>query len=402
MRKQNANHKPRAPSTRGAATPKTIIAVATVLLSVSASVFTFLLLTRVETWLNDRRAASEYRAADTSANADAEYTASPPSREPSFSVAETYIPAEERASAARGNPQPQPPSFSLSQASTPEQAYAPAPAPTQAYADAQAYRPPQTPIDISPRGAGVPSTVDNGSETTSFVALTFDGGSHANAAADILDTLASRGVKSTMFLTGAFIRKYPQVVINIAMQGHELGNHTMNHPRLTTYADNMTQTTRSGISRQSIINELSGAARALADHTGLRFAPLWRAPYGEYNREICRWAIDAGYIHIGWRQGGSWRTNLDTNDWVPNASHPGYKSPEEVFDKIINIAKKPGGLNGGIILMHLGTERSPRSQQVHIILGRLIDALRSMGYEPTTVSDLLYQSGVDVSLIGND
>jgi peptidoglycan/xylan/chitin deacetylase (PgdA/CDA1 family) len=241
--------------------------------------------------------------------------------------------------------------------------------------------------------------IDNASPDIPYFALTFDGGSLANAAGDILDTLASRGVRSTMFLTGEFIRKYPQVVARIAEEGHELGNHTWKHPRLTTYADDRTQTTRPEVSRQFVINELEGAARVLADRTGLRFAPFWRAPYGELNRQICGWALEAGYIHVGWRPGRSWAYNLDTNDWVPDESHPGYKSPREVFGKIVNIASRPGGLNGGIILMHLGTERKSRSEQVHIILGKLIDELRGMGYEPVAVSELLGKSGIDVNAV---
>jgi peptidoglycan/xylan/chitin deacetylase (PgdA/CDA1 family) len=246
---------------------------------------------------------------------------------------------------------------------------------------------------------GFPYSVENASTDIRYFALTFDGGSYAAAADEILDTLASRGVKSTIFVTGAFIRRFPQVVIRAYEMGHEIGNHTLSHPRLTTYADNMAQSTRPEVSRQTVTNELEGAARILADRTGLRFAPLWRAPYGEYNRDICRWALDAGYLHIGWRQGRSWQQNLDSNDWVPDENSSGYRSPEEVFDKIVRIASHPGGLNGGIILFHLGTERKQRSQQVHIILGRLIDTLRSMGYEPITVSDLLYRSNIDLNVI---
>jgi peptidoglycan/xylan/chitin deacetylase (PgdA/CDA1 family) len=263
-------------------------------------------------------------------------------------------------------------------------------------------QPPRTSILASPRTkSGLPFMINNASAGVNFFALTFDGGSSANAADAILDTLASRNVKSTVFLTGAFIKRYPQTVIRIAAEGHELGNHTMNHPRLTTYAENRAQITRPEITRASITSELTAPEHLLSELAGgLRFAPFWRAPFGEYNQEICEWALDAGYIHICWRQGGSWRVNLDTNDWVANEASPAYKTPQEVFDKIINIASTPGGLNGGIILMHLGTERRQRTQQVHTILGKLIDTLRNMDYKPVTVSTLLYHSGVDINLAG--
>jgi len=244
---------------------------------------------------------------------------------------------------------------------------------------------------------GLPYTVNNGCVNKKLIAFTFDGGSNNNAALDIMDTLASRGVKSTMFLTGSFIRRFPQTVTRLADEGHELANHTMTHPRMTSFAETKRHTTRSEITRQTVINELTRTERVLAERTGLRFAPLWRSPYGEYNNEICRWALEAGYLHIGWRKGRTWQENLDSNDWVTDTNSPSFKTPDEVFYKIINMAKKPQGVNGGIVLMHLGTERRERSMQAHLILGKLIDELREMGYEAVTVSELLYQSEIDIS-----
>jgi peptidoglycan/xylan/chitin deacetylase (PgdA/CDA1 family) len=244
---------------------------------------------------------------------------------------------------------------------------------------------------------GLPHTVNNGSTDKKLIALTFDGGSNANAADDILDTLASRGVKSTMFLTGSFIKRFPQTVERIAALGHELANHTMTHPHLTAYSDTKRHTTRPEISRQTVIDELHGAQRLLTERTGLSFAPQWRSPYGEHNREICGWALDAGYLHIGWKTGRTWMENLDSNDWVTDENSPAFKTPDEVFYKIINMARQPLGVNGGITLMHLGTERKERSMQTHLILGRVIDTLREMGYETVTVSELLNQSEIDIS-----
>ncbi|MDR2578908.1 MAG: polysaccharide deacetylase family protein [Chitinispirillales bacterium] len=365
----------------GAAALKAVVAAVAVTLSVCAAVFTFWALTRVETWLAERRYADAYQnevpAEGGGGGALVDDGAASPVAETSVYDEGLEIVGDEHELAAQA----------LS--------HAPSQAPRRRPSTLTT---PTTPPRVSFPPA-VPYMIDNGSPDVRYFAITFDGGSIANAAGEILDTLASRGVKSTMFLTGAFIRRFPNVVTRIAGEGHELGNHTLTHPRLTTYADNMTQSTRPGISQQTIANELNGAARVLADRTGLRFAPLWRAPYGEYNPQICRWAVDAGYVHIGWRHGRTWAQNLDTNDWVPDESHAAYRTPGEVYDKIVNIASGPQGLNGGIILMHLGTERKIRSEQAHIILGRLIDTLRGMGYEPVTVSELLYRSGIDVNTL---
>jgi len=250
-------------------------------------------------------------------------------------------------------------------------------------------------------GAGAAWSFDNGTTAHRLVALTFDGSDHVNAAADILDTLKSRGVAVTMFLTGRFIERYPEVARRIVADGHETGNHTWSHPRLTTWAQDRTHTTLEGVTESFLAAELRKTAETFERVTGRRLAPLWRAPYGERNYTLCRWAHAAGYLHVGWRQGRSWRQSLDSNDWVPDEETPGYHTPAEVYEKIMDIARsKPYGINGGIILMHLGTVRTDRRQQVHLVLGAIIDDLRAMGYEFVTVSALAARSGVDLSVPG--
>jgi peptidoglycan/xylan/chitin deacetylase (PgdA/CDA1 family) len=103
---------------------------------------------------------------------------------------------------------------------------------------------------------------------------------------------------------------------------------------------------------------------------------------------------------VGWRQGRSWRQGLDSNDWIADEETPGFHTPEEVLDKFLTLAKaEPDGINGGIILMHLGTVRKNPSAQVHRILGRLIDELTAQGYGFVTVSEMLRESEIDTGLL---
>ncbi len=242
----------------------------------------------------------------------------------------------------------------------------------------------------------MPVTFDQGVTSKRLVSITFDGGSHANAAHDILDTLRSRKVKATMFLTGRFISRYPDLVKKMVAERHELGNHTDSHPHLTAWETERNHRTLPNITSKFIGEQLSRANARLKAVTGTEFAPIWRAPYGEKNAQICRWALHHGYLHIGWRQARTWRKNLDSNDWIPDKNTPGYHSPDEVLEKFLTLAKsKPYGIHGGIILMHLGTERKKPEQQVHRILGALIDELRELGYESVPISVLLNESGID-------
>jgi peptidoglycan/xylan/chitin deacetylase (PgdA/CDA1 family) len=246
----------------------------------------------------------------------------------------------------------------------------------------------------------LPASLDNGSESLRLVALTFDGDAHDNAAVEILDTLASRRVHATMFITGRLTARRPDLVRRILAAGHVIGNHTQSHPHLTMYEQSRTQATLPGVSRATVYAELGKAERAFTDVTGISMPPIWRAPYGERNRTICAWAQEAGYLHVGWRQGRTWRENLDSNDWIVEDDDPGYRSPAEVLRKILDAAhRQPNGINGGIILMHLGTLRKHRSQQVHLALGQLIDSLSALGYSFVTVPQMAQASGVDLSLL---
>ncbi len=253
-------------------------------------------------------------------------------------------------------------------------------------------------LNVPPETEGIPISFDNGTTQKRLLCLTFDGGDQANAAAEILDTLKSRNVKATMFLTGRFVKRYPAVVSRIISEGHEIGSHTFSHPHLTSFVQDHTQTVLPTVTEAYLRHELVETDSLFQSLFGARLAPLWRAPYGEYNRTICLWAQHAGFLHVGWRQGRTWKLGLDSNDWTPDEETPGYHTPQEVFDKIVGLAQSPGtGINGGIILMHLNTARQQKDRQVHSILGKLIDSLESGGYRFVTVGEMLKESGVDIT-----
>ncbi|MFP4417912.1 MAG: polysaccharide deacetylase family protein [Chitinivibrionales bacterium] len=249
----------------------------------------------------------------------------------------------------------------------------------------------------------LPLSVVNGTRGKKLISLTFDGGSVNNAAAQILDTLADRDVRATMFLTGHFIRRYPRTVKDILAAGHEVGNHTWSHPHLTTWAQNRRHHTLPEISREMIGSQLLRANDQFRSITGQDLAPIWRAPFGEKNKQICSWALSYGYVHIAWKQGRTWRENYDSNDWVPDEDTPGYRTPEEVLEKYLHLARQEqNGMNGGILLFHLGTARKDPDQQVHLILGSLIDSFHSMGYQIVPVTVLLQESGIDIRALMNE
>ncbi len=241
--------------------------------------------------------------------------------------------------------------------------------------------------------AHLPPDIERGDAGRMEVSITFDGGSEDRDAALILKELRQRNIKTTIFLTGEFIKRYPHVARQIVRDGHEVGNHTMTHPHLTDFQDTGRQATLPWVDRGVIAGELKETEDVFFKATGARMSPLWRAPFGEINAEIRGWAYELGYLHIGWTRDLKRRESLDSLDWVSDRSSPLYRTPEEIKARILNFNKGREGVNGGIILMHLSTERTTDS--ISSVLGDMLDELGRKGYRFVKVSEMLRVNGHD-------
>ncbi len=226
-----------------------------------------------------------------------------------------------------------------------------------------------------------PNNITSGSKSGNRIFLTFDGGSTDNNAREVLNTLEEYGINTTFFLTGEFIEKYPELTKRIVRDGHEVGNHTYDHPHLTTYAANYRHNILSGVDKKFLQKQLRKTEKLFKELTGKEMKPLWRAPFGEHNGEIRKWAQQQGYTHIGW--------TTDSLDWVADKSVDIYHTPGEIRKRVLKLARKKNKSAGGqIILMHLATEREPQNQAVNIIPS-VIEELRNKGYRFAKVSDLI-------------
>lgn len=232
-----------------------------------------------------------------------------------------------------------------------------------------------------------PPDITRGDKAQMELSITFDGGDKATEAFQILNTLRARGIKTTIFLTGLFIKRHPGITRLIVLDGHEVGNHTMTHPHLTEYEQTRRQKTLPGVDKGMLIKELKETEEAFKEATGREMAPLWRAPYGEVNADIRSWAFSEGYLHVGWTYDHGSRQSLDTLDWVYDRSSGYYLSSDEIKDRIVSFGSDGDGIGGGIILMHLGTER--QTDRAAGVLGEMVDELREMGYRFVKVSELI-------------
>jgi len=214
----------------------------------------------------------------------------------------------------------------------------------------------------------------------SKIAITFDGNASSNGTAELLDTLQELDLKITLFVTGGFVEKYPNLVRRAVLAGHEVGNHSYSHPHLTTYAENRRHDLLPGATRDMLQSQLRRTEEAFQKATGRPMAPLWRAPFGEENPTLRAWALELGYLHVRWSslEGKS----LDSLDWIADEHSKLYRDSQRMVDRLLSFPH----LQGGIVLMHLSTEREepPWSE-----LPRFVTELRRRGIEPAKVSDML-------------
>jgi peptidoglycan/xylan/chitin deacetylase (PgdA/CDA1 family) len=227
----------------------------------------------------------------------------------------------------------------------------------------------------------IPLTTLNVNEN--ILALTFDAGSAANGADSIIRILESKNVKLTFFLTGRFIRKFPHIVQNLVENNHELANHTLTHPHLTSYEENGAQNLCENVNRSFIFTQLNRTDSLMFAGFATHLKPYWRAPFGEYNKQILSWAAEAGYKHVGWSPG------CDTRDWISDPESELYFTNEEIYEHLIDLESR-GRLKGSIILMHLHSER--KEDAAYKILAKLIDTLQKRNYRIVTISELIHAS----------
>ncbi len=229
-------------------------------------------------------------------------------------------------------------------------------------------------------GAGEALNLLRGPRGSRWVCLTFDGGSTAEVALDVLEALKERGILTTFFLTGGFIERYPEIVRRMNREGHEIGNHTQDHPHLAPGGRRDPRWTKDRFQQQLLQTDA-----AFLRLTGRPMDPYWRAPYGEHTAEIRRWAEELGYRHVGWSEGA------DTLDWATVKDRKLYRTGDAILDRLRGRMEKQDG-DGLIVLMHLGSGR-PESDRPAKVLGPFLDQALDEGWNFVNISAYLQESG---------
>ncbi len=208
------------------------------------------------------------------------------------------------------------------------------------------------------------------------IALTFDDGPDPAWTPGILDELHKFGVRATFFVVGDQAERNRGLVRRMWDEGHEIGNHSFNHPDL------------SQVSNARADFEINATQRAIECITG-HATTLFRAPYDKDmepqtvdQAATLKRASALGYKAIG--------NPIDPQDWNPivvdREGHTRFRTARDIEDDIRSDVHS-GSKN--IVLLHdAGGDRS----NTIAALEKIIPELKNEGYRFVTVSALMHES----------
>ena len=181
------------------------------------------------------------------------------------------------------------------------------------------------------------------------IALTFDDGPGAYTQ-QLLDILASKGVKATFYLVGKQVAAYPDTTRNIAAAGHAIGNHTWGHPNLPT------------LSSADRLQQINSTSQAIIDAIGHGPSTM-RPPYGAADAATLADLASVGLPVILW--------DVDSEDWKN-------RDAAKTTERVMATSRA-----GSIVLMH-----DIHASTIQAVPG-IIDQLAAQGYTFVTVDQML-------------
>lgn len=192
-------------------------------------------------------------------------------------------------------------------------------------------------------------------------AISFDAAWGNEQTDDLLDTLDEYEVKTTFFLVGSWVKKYPESVKKIAEKGHDVGNHSSTHAHMPA------------LSADKMKKEITDCNECVKKLTG-KSPTLFRAPYGDYDNNVVNMVKSLDMYCVQW--------NIDSLDWKDPSVEQIVKN---CTDKLVP---------GSIILLHNGAANTPAA------LPKIIEGIKDKGYKIVPISKLIPKGSYTTDVTG--
>lgn len=202
------------------------------------------------------------------------------------------------------------------------------------------------------------------------ISLVFTAHKDCEGAEKVLRLLKKYDVPANFFFTGYFFENNGPIVEELVKRGYYVGGHSYGHLHYIDWK-NPDSTL---ISQKEFTDDIRKCFDVMSKY-GLtpETSPCFMPPFEEYNAEVASWAQKMGLSLVNYTPGTG--SNMDYT--TPDLSY--YQSSKAIYDRIVSVEKKQG-LNGHILLLHLGTDANRTDKFYDKYLGRLLDYLKKQGY----------------------
>lgn len=194
----------------------------------------------------------------------------------------------------------------------------------------------------------LPEKVIHISPDQKVIALTFDDGPKKGTTDIILEALKNYDAHATFFVLGNLAARNPQLIIEMAENGNDVGSHSWDHPLLTK------------LNNKDLLKQINQTNSLIKDITGKEVS-LFRPPYGAYDERVMDCLGDAKIT--------LW--DIDTEDWK-------YRNKDHIVQAVMSEAS-----DGRIVLMHDIYKTSAEAAV------EIIQQLTAQDYKIVSVSELL-------------
>ena len=224
--------------------------------------------------------------------------------------------------------------------------------------------------------------ITRGDKSVKNIALVFTGDEFADGAQTIIRVLQQHRARASFFFTGRFYRNqnFRAAIQQLKRDGHYLGAHSDAHLLYCDWNDRE----KLLVSRKQFEEDLSKNYAAMhlygiSQNQARYFLP----PFEWYNRRISVWTEELGMQLINFTSGTRSNADYTTPDMKT------YVASEAIMQRIREYeAIDPAGLNGFLLLMHIGVAKE-RTDKFYDRLDELLDWVEAKGYRLVRVDQML-------------
>jgi peptidoglycan/xylan/chitin deacetylase (PgdA/CDA1 family) len=220
--------------------------------------------------------------------------------------------------------------------------------------------------------------------TKKQIALVFTGDEFADGGNFIAQLLRKQKIKASFFFTGRFYENpvFQKTIQQLKNDGNYLGPHSNKH---LLYCDwnnrDSLLLSKEDFTSDLLVNLDIMYGKGINTLKTKYFLP----PYEWYNDSIAKWTKELGLTLVNCTPG-----TLSNADYT-TPGMKNFRKSETIYNSIINHEKtSSSGLNGFILLVHIGTDPK-RTDKFYKKLPQLIINFKNKGYQFQTVEHLLQE-----------